>query len=69
MQGGTPTPSPTPEQSVQGGTGTPGPSQPDTALGELQGPSPLPAVGFAVVLLLSLGTLAFANVRSVRRRQ
>lgn len=69
VQGGTPTPSPTPEQSLQGGTGTPGPSQPDTALGEMQGPSPLPAVGFAVVLLLSLGTLAFANVRSVRRRQ
>ena len=38
-------------------------------MGEMQGPSPLPTLGFAVVvLLLSLGTLAFANVRSVRRR-
>jgi hypothetical protein len=63
------TPTPTPEQSVQGGTGTPGPSQPDTAMGNLLGPSPLPTLGFAAVLLLSLGTLAFANVRSVRRRE
>lgn len=37
-------------------------------MGELQGPSPLPTLAFAVILLLSLGTLAFANVRSVRRR-
>jgi hypothetical protein len=63
------TPTPTPEQSVQGGTGTPAPSQPDTAIGDLQGPSPLPTLGFAAILLLSLGTLAFANVRSVRRRE
>lgn len=51
-----------------GGTPTAAPSQPDTAMGQLQGPSPLPTIAFALILLLSLGTLAYANVRSVRRR-
>jgi len=76
----TPTPSPTPEQSVagtstpspeqsvQGGTGTPAPSQPDTAMGVEGGPSPIPAIAFGLLLLASLGTLAWVNVKSARSR-
>jgi hypothetical protein len=62
------TPTPTAEQSVGGGNPTPEESQPDTALGGQGGPSPLPTLAFALILLASLGTLAYANVRSVRRR-
>jgi len=32
------------------------------------GPSPLPTIFFGLVLLLSLATLAYANVRTVRNR-
>jgi hypothetical protein len=64
VAGGTSTP--TPEGSVQGGTGTPAPSQPDTAMGGTPGPSPVPTFAFAIVLLASIGTLAYANVRSTR---
>jgi hypothetical protein len=54
---------------VQGGNPTPEESQPDTATsGGQGGHSPLPTIAFAMILLASLGTLAFANVRSVRRR-
>jgi hypothetical protein len=37
-------------------------------MGEQGGHSPIPTIAFALILLGSLGTLAFANVRSVRRR-
>jgi hypothetical protein len=59
---------PTPEGSVQGSTGTPAPSQPDTAMGAPGGPSAIPTIGFALILLAALGTLAWANVRSARNR-
>jgi hypothetical protein len=56
-----------PEQSVEAGTGTPGQSQSDTALGP-KGPGPLSTLLFTLILLTSLGALAYTNVRSVRRR-
>jgi hypothetical protein len=56
-----------PEQSVAGGTGTPAPSVPDTAGGD-QGPSPLPTIAFAALLMASLVTLAAVNVQAVRSR-
>ena len=62
------TSTPSPEQSVQGGTGTPEPSQPDTAMGVQGGPSPIPTIAFGLILLSSLGTLAWVNVKSARRR-
>jgi len=68
VQGSTSTPTPTPEQSVQGATGTPAPSQPDTAIAFGQGLSSVPTIAFALILLAALGTLAVANVRSVRNR-
>jgi hypothetical protein len=68
VQGSTATPTPTAEQSVQGGTGTPGASQPDTATPFGQGPTLVATVAFAAILLMGLMTLAFANVRSARRR-
>jgi hypothetical protein len=68
VEGSTSTPTPTPEQSVQGGTGTPAPSQPDTAVPFGQGPSPVPTAAFALILLAALGTLAWANVKTARRR-
>ena len=55
-----------PEGSVAGGTGTPNASIPDTAAAPATGT----AVGtllFGVLLLLSLGSLAYANVRAGRR--
>ena len=60
----------TPEGSVQGGTGTPEPSQPDTAMG-LQGggPSPIPTIAFGMILLASLGSLAYVNVKAARARR
>jgi hypothetical protein len=64
----TPTPTPTPEQSVEGATGTPAPSLPDGAMGFSGGTSQIPTVIFAMILLASLGTLAWANVRTVRNR-
>ena len=68
---GTPaaTPVTTPEQSVQGGTGTPAPSQPDTAMARATGSSPAATIAFALILLASSGTLAFANVRSGRGKR
>jgi hypothetical protein len=62
------TPAETPEGSVAGGTGTPEPSQPDTAMGLQGGPSPVPTVAFALILLTALGTLAWANVKVARNR-
>ena len=53
------------EQSVEAGTGTPAASTTDTALfGD--GGNSLPTILFSLILLASLGTLAYANVKSVR---
>ena len=55
------------EGSVKAGTGTPAASTSNTALfGD--GSNPLPTVVFSLILLASLGTLAYANVKTVRRR-
>lgn len=53
---------------MQAATGTPAASQPNTALGSDGGPSPLPTLAFGLILLASLGTLAYANVKTVRNR-
>jgi hypothetical protein len=53
------------EQSVEAGTGTPEESSPDGAL-SLNGVGPLPTIAFSLILLASLGALAYANVKSVR---
>ena len=55
------------EQSVEAGTGTPEESVTDGALFGIGG-SPLPTIAFSLILLASLGGLAFANVKSVRNR-
>jgi uncharacterized repeat protein (TIGR01451 family) len=57
-----------PEQTVEAGTGTPGASIPNTSLGG-GGPNPLPTILFSLVLLGSLGTLAYTNVKVVARRK
>ena len=62
------TPGQTPEGSVAGGNPTPEPSQPDTAMGVQDGPSPLPTIAFAMILLAALGTLAWANIKTTRSR-
>jgi len=62
------TATPTPESSVEGSTGTPEASLPDGAMGAADGSNPLPTVFFGLLLLVSLGTLAFANVKTVRSR-
>jgi len=61
--------SPTPEGSVGGGTGTPAPSIPNTAISQIGFGGPLASVIFGAILLASLGTLAYANVRSTRERR
>jgi hypothetical protein len=53
------------EQSVEAGTGTPEESTPDGALFG-NGASPLPTIAFSLILLASLGALAFANVKASR---
>jgi hypothetical protein len=53
------------EPSVEAGTGTPAESPPDGAL-PFVGSSPLPTIAFSLILLASLGGLAYANVKSVR---
>ena len=55
-----------PEQSVEAGTGTPAASTPDTSLSGAGG-GVLPTILFSVILISSLGTLAYANVRAMRR--
>ena len=57
-----------PEGEVEGATGTPEASLPDGAMGGGNGSNPLPTVLFSLILLASLGTLAYANVRTVRNR-
>jgi hypothetical protein len=55
------------EQSVKAGAGTPAASTSNTALfGD--GSNPLATIAFSLILLASLGTLAYANVKTVRRR-
>jgi len=54
-------------QGVLAGTGTPAASTSNTALFG-NGSSPLPTIAFSLILLASLGALAYANVKSVRRR-
>jgi hypothetical protein len=56
-----------PEQLIEAGTGTPAATVPNTSL-DGSGPSPLPAILFSLVLLASLGTLAYTNVKMVARR-
>lgn len=58
-------PSPSAEQSVEAGTGTPEESTPDGALW-FSGSSPLPTILFSLILLASLGGLAYANVKAIR---
>ena len=55
-------------QSVKAGTGTPEESQADSAFFGV-GSSPLPTFVFSLILLASLGGLAYANVRTVRSRR
>jgi hypothetical protein len=55
------------EQSVEAGTGTPAGSISNGAVSGSNS-SPLPTIAFSLILLASLGTLAFANVKTVRRR-
>jgi hypothetical protein len=62
-------PTPTPEGSEAGGTGTPVPSLPDTALGLTELSGPLATIAFGLILVASLGALAYANVRAVRERR
>lgn len=53
------------EQAVDAGEGTPEGSMPDGAQ-SIDGSSPLPTIAFSLILLASLGALAYANVKSVR---
>jgi hypothetical protein len=53
------------EQSVAAGTGTPEESVSDGAL-SLNGSSPLATIAFSLILLASLGGLAYANVKAAR---
>ena len=55
------------EQSVEAGTGTPEESTADSSLFG-NGASPLPTIAFSLILLASLGGLAYANVKTVRNR-
>ena len=55
------------EQSVEAGTGTPAGSIGSGAASGSNS-SPLPTIAFSLILLASLGTLAFANVKTVRNR-
>jgi uncharacterized repeat protein (TIGR01451 family) len=66
---GTPAPSATPDGSVAAATGTPGAGNlPNTASGTPL-TTPLMAFGFGLLLLGSIGTLAYANVAANRRRR
>jgi hypothetical protein len=53
------------EQSQKAGEGTPAGSVTNGALGG-DGSNPLPTIAFSLILLASLGALAFANVKAVR---
>jgi hypothetical protein len=60
----TPTATPTTEGSVAGGTGTPVGSLPNAAMGPFNPGQPWAGLGFGLLLIVSLGVLAVANVRS-----
>jgi hypothetical protein len=62
-------PTPTPEGSVAGETGTPAASVPDTATSLPGFGGPLATLIFGLILVASLGTLAYANVRAARQRR
>ena len=62
-----PTASATATQVVEAGTGTPAASLANTSLSQ-SGVSPIPTIAFALILLASLATLAYANVKTVRSR-
>jgi hypothetical protein len=66
VEGGTPIP--TPEEDVQGSTGTPAASLPNSAV-SLTATSVIAGLVFGVILLTSLGTLAWRNVRASGRRR
>ena len=53
-------------QTVEAGTGTPAGSIPNTSI-DGSGPNPLPTILFSLVLLGSLGGLAYTNVKVVAR--
>ena len=53
------------DQGVEAGVGTPAGSMPDGAQ-PFDGASPLPTIAFSLILLASLGALAYANVKSSR---
>jgi hypothetical protein len=55
------------EGSQKAGEGTPAGSVSNGAM-SADGSSPLPTIAFSLILLASLGGLAFANVKTVRRR-
>ena len=55
------------EQSVEAGTGTPAESTADSSFFGAAS-SALPTILFSLILLASLGTLAYANVKTVRSR-
>ena len=63
---GTPAPSNSPEGGVKGATGTPAPTPPDTSV--LGTNTTVPTVLFVLVLLASLGGLAYLNIGSARQR-
>ena len=52
---------------VLAGSGTPAPSLANTALSQ-NGVSPIPTIAFILILLASLATLTYANVKTVRNR-
>jgi len=56
------------EEGIQAETGTPAATVSDSAM-VADRSSPLPAIAFSMLLLASLGTLAYTNVRAVRARQ
>ena len=58
-----------PEGSVGGGTGTPAASVPDTSTSLPGFGGPLATLIFGAILVASLGTLAYANVRAAKQRQ
>ena len=63
-----PAPTPKPVQAIAAATGTPAAVISNTAVSQT-GVSPIPTIAFALILLASLATLAYANVRTVRRRR
>lgn len=55
-------------QEVEANTGGPGSSVPNSAIAGVKGPGPLPIILFGMVLVASLGSLAYVNVKVVARR-